>query len=119
MSNLTDFLNENDIKPEAVVAQSDAMESYSTEDRAKNVVRAGARRSKKSYEDASAPKVGKYGRGVTMRTVKEALSGAPVSRIGRKKITRAVNAILTTKKKDPVEPAALFGESTVRKGKTK
>lgn len=119
MSNLTDFLSSNDIAPEAVVAQSQAMERLSDEDRAKNVVRASARREKKSYDDANAPKVARLGRGVTSRTLGSALAGAPVSRVARKKITRAVNAILTTKKKDTVPSSALFGDVAARKGKKK
>ncbi len=119
MSTLTDFLSSNDITPEAVVSQSKAMERYSDADRAQNVARAAARREKKSYDDAQAPKTAKYGRGVTQRTMSTALAGEPVSRVNRKKITRAVNAILTTKKKDTVEAPALFGDVAARKGKKK
>ncbi|MEQ8278377.1 MAG: hypothetical protein RMA76_38395 [Deltaproteobacteria bacterium] len=119
MSNLTDFLSSNDITAEAVIVQSQGMEAYSDADRAKNTARAAARRAKKSYADAETPKVDKYGRGVTKRTMDIALAGSPVSRVARKKIHRAVNAILTTKKKDNVELSALFGDVGARTGKKK
>lgn len=119
MSNLADFLNEKGITPDALAAQSKAMEAYNTADRELLVKRAAARRAKKTYEEAEVPKVPKYGRGVTLRTLKDAMKGAPISKAGRKKITRAVNAILTKQKADPVELGQLFGDSPARKGKKK
>ncbi len=119
MSNLSDFLTENGISAEDVVAASKGLEGFSNADRQKNVERAAARRAKKSYEEAETPKLDKFGRGVTLRTVKEGLSGSPLPRIGRKKIVRAVNVVLKGKKKDATELPVLFGDVGARKGKSK
>jgi hypothetical protein len=119
MSMLSDFLNENGVKPEDVVARSQALEKLNTEDRALRNKRTAARREKKTYEETEAKKPGSLGRGVTMRTMKSALEGQPVTRISRKKIARAVNSLLKSAKKDEVEWRKLFQDSPSRKGKKK
>jgi hypothetical protein len=119
MSNLADFLNEKGITPDALAAQSKAMEAYNTNDRDLMVQRAAARRAKKTYQEAEVPKPAKFGRGVTLRTLNDALKGASITKAGRKKITRAVNAMLSSKKEDAVELSQLFADAPARKGKKK
>lgn len=117
MSNLSDFLKENGIAPEAVVQRSAALEKASFEDRAALTKREDARRNKKSYAEVEAAKPGTLGRGVSMRTLGEAMSGQPVPRTGRKKITRAVGSLLQSQKKDAVDFRVLFGDVGAKKGK--
>ena len=119
MSNLSEFLEENDITPESVVARSQALENRSIDERELGVKRAAARRDKKTYEELSLEKPTSLGRGVSLRTLREALEGQKIPRLGRRKITRAVNAILTSKSKDEIDFRALFADVGARKGKSK
>lgn len=119
MSNLSDFLNENNISAEQLVERSDALEHLSHADREKKVAREAARIAKKSYSDAGVEKPAGLGRGVSQRSLRDALAGTPVPRVARKKITRAVNSILVSQKKSEVEWRALFADVGARKGKSK
>lgn len=119
MSNLSEFLEENDIAPESVVARSQSLESRDTASRVLGVKRADARRAKKTYEELSLEKPAALGRGVSLRTLREAIEGRKIPRLGRRKITRAVNALLTAKSKDEVDFRVLFGDVGSRKGKSK
>ncbi len=119
MSNLSDFLQENEIEPEAVVDRSKVLETRDAAEREKSVKRAAARRAKKSYEELSIEKPQGLGRGVSMRTLRDALEGNKVPRLGRKKITRAVNSLLASQSKDEIDFRALFADVGSRKGKGK
>jgi hypothetical protein len=119
MSMLSDFLNENGVKPEDVVARSKALESLNTQDRALRTKREDARRLKKTYAETEATKPGSLGRGVTMRTMKTALAGGPITRLNRKKIARAVSSLMKSAKKDEIEWRKLFQDTPSRKGKKK
>jgi len=119
MSIFSDFLQENDLTAEQVVERSKALETLDMADRDKKVARATARRNKRSYADAGADKPNALGRGVSMRTVKLAVDGQPVTRTSRKKIVRAVSSLLQSQKKDAVEWRVLFNDVGARKGKSK
>jgi hypothetical protein len=119
MSNLSDFLNENKITADQVVERSAALEQLSLADREKKVAREVARVEKKSYTDAGIEKPAGLGRGVSHRSLRDALAGTPVPRTARKKITRAVNSLLVSQKKSEVEWRALFADVGARKGKSK
>jgi hypothetical protein len=94
MSQLSDFLNEYDLTPEQVIAESRAAERLDKAARDKYVQRADARRKKKPYDEVGAEKPGALRRGVSKRTMDLALAGQPITRINRKKITRAVHNLL-------------------------
>lgn len=115
MSQLSDFLNEYNITPEQVVAESKAAEGISQADRAKFVARADARREKKKYDEVNAEKPSSLGRGVTKRTLDIALAGQPITRINRKKITRAVENLL--KGENEVTVLKLFADVKSRNHK--
>lgn len=119
MSNLSDFLSENSITAEQVAERSKILETLDSKGRDAAVKRSDARRQKKSYDEADAPKPAGLGRGASLRTVKEALEGKPIPRAGRKKITRAVNSLLVSQGKSEVEFRALFADVGARKGKSK
>lgn len=94
MSQLSDFLSENNLTPEGVLAESRAAERIDQGDRAKYNARADARREKKSYEETKAEKPSSLRRGVSKRTLQLALDGQPITRVNRKKIARAVEKLL-------------------------
>lgn len=118
MSNLSEFLSENDLSPDVVAKRSRAMESHSRSDRDLLTERAAARRAKKSYEEAGVAKPNTMGRGVSVRTVNQALEGKTVTSSSRRKIVRAVNSLLVSQSKGEVEWRALFGDVGRRKGKS-
>jgi hypothetical protein len=110
MTMLSDFMNENGIKPEDVVNQSRAMEQRHVDDRAVNAKRAQARAAKKTYAELNLEKTKPLGRGVSALALNRAIAGTPQPRLVRKKIARAVNAVLVVKKKEPVEWRKLFAD---------
>ena len=118
MSNLSEFLTENDLTPEQVVSQSRVLEAFSRADREILNRRATARRAKKSYEEAGVDKPRAMGRGVSLRIVRLALEGKPLTSGSRRKIVRAVNSLLAAQSKGEVEGRALFGDVRRRKGKS-
>lgn len=114
---LSDFLKENGISAEEVTARSKALETLSSKDRAMRTKRITARRVKKPYAEAGAEKPKSLGRGVSARTLKAALEGQSIARLGRKKIARAVSSILRSKGQDEVEWRKLFMDVPSKKGK--
>ena len=119
MSQFSDFLQENGIKAEDVVATSAAIEKLTVADRDLLVKRRDARREKKSYAELELGKPSRSGRGVSPDTTRRATDGSPIPRTARKKLLRAVNARLASAKKDAVDAAALFGEVAAKTGKKK
>lgn len=118
MSNLSEFLTENGLTPEQIAERSRAVETLSRADRHLLVQRADARRAKKSYEEAGAEKPRPMGRGVSLRTVRQAMDGRPLTSSSRRKIVRAVNSLLLSQSKSEVEWRALFADVGTRKGKS-
>jgi hypothetical protein len=118
MSKLSDFLKENSLTAADVAKRSNAIEKFSVTERAQQVARSDARRNKKPYADVKAEKPAKYGVGVSERVVSLAVNGGKVTRISRKKITRAVASLLASKKKEAVDWRALFADVGSKKGKT-
>lgn len=115
MSNLGEFLNENSINPDELVARSAVIERLSSADRVLRVERAGARRkagSKKKespdYAELKLDKPSGSGRGVSKRIVGRAIAGEPITAKSRSKIARAVNDALASQKKDAVKAGQLF-----------
>ncbi|MFO0723636.1 MAG: hypothetical protein U1E65_07650 [Myxococcota bacterium] len=118
MSQLSDFLSENKISPEAVIKASAALETVSVEERTLNTARANARRLKKTYAELNLGKAKARGRGVTLDVLNRAMAGQPVPRLVRSKIVRAVNDRLVSAKKQPVDWRPLFADAKVKKGKS-
>lgn len=115
MSNLGEFLTENSINADEVVARSAAIERFTSADRELRVKRGDARgrgsnRKKETpnYAELKLDKPAATGRGVSLRIVTRAIEGHPVTAMSRAKIARAVNDALASKKKDAVKTAALF-----------
>lgn len=119
LSNLGDFLTENGLKADDVVARSRVIEAWSAEDRSLLVQRESARREKKKVLEVGLAKPKGLGRGVSLRAVEKAISGQKITPKGRQKIARAVNDALQSQKKDAVEWRVLFGDVGAQKGKKK
>lgn len=117
MSNLSEFLKQHGLSTEDVTLRSEALERPCAPTRKAFAKRRQARRDKKPYQDAGAEKPSKLGRGASGRTLKEALAGTPIPRLGRKKITRAVNSLLASAKKEAVEWRALFSDVKAKRRK--
>ena len=110
MSKLSDFLEKNKIDPRRVVAASKNIERLRDEDRevrlAQGKVKQGG-----DVPDAVkeiAAKGRRSGRPVTPPTLKKALEGKDISNKAKTRVTRAVNEVLKTKKKDEVSAQDLF-----------
>ena len=119
MTMLSDFLNEHAIKPEDLVAASRHLETPHITERALFAKRKEARVAKKTYAELSLDKPKPLGRALTRTALDKALRGETMPRLVRKKIARAVNSLLTTKKQETVEARKLFGDVKSRKGKKK
>jgi hypothetical protein len=109
MSNFSEFIQQNEITEEAVMAASYALEHHGQEDRDLKKQRETARREKKTYEELSIAKPSSSGRGISTSTVHRAMAGTKLTRMARGKLTRAVNACLAHQKKDSVDVLGLFG----------
>jgi hypothetical protein len=118
---LGDFLNEAGIKAEEVVAQSKAMEQRHIKDREVDAKRriSRAAKEKKPYAELKLDKPKGLGRGVSKLALDRAIAGTEMPRVVRKKIARAVNAVLQVKKKDPVDSRKLFNDVKSKKGAKK
>lgn len=119
MSNLSDFLKDNNMTPEAIVTTSHAVEKLSPDQRTLLVARTNARRAKKTYAELSLEKPKSRGRGVSAGNVARAMAGQKVPRLVRHKILRAVNATLLSQKKSEIDWRPLFGDVGSKKGKKK
>lgn len=116
MSMLSDFLKENQLTSEQLLTASKALETLKPEDRAGMVKRAGARRDKKTYAELQLAKPPALGRGFSGDVLARAIEGKPVPRLVRRKITRAVNQLLASAKKEAVDGRKLFNDARVKKG---
>lgn len=119
MSQFAEFIQEKGVEPARIVQQSRALETLTPEDRSRRSQRSVARRNKKSYADAEAPKPDRFGRGVSLRTVTNAMEGKPVTRMNRKKIARALDAMLSPQGSEPVDIQKLFADAPKKKPKKK
>lgn len=117
MSQFSDFIQEQGISADDLIATSSTLEKLNAKQRETLVAREGARRNKKTYEELGLNKPNSLGRGVSPDITQRAIAGTPIPRVARKKLVRAVNAKLAGKKADPIDGKALFGDVAVKKGK--
>jgi hypothetical protein len=107
MSKLSDYLTQQKIDPRRVIVASRDIEKMRREDRA---VRLAKKRVKGGDETAkeAAEKERRSGRAVSQPTLDRALTGGALSPAAKTRIVRAVNAVLTQKKKSEVALRDLF-----------
>ncbi|WP_257458521.1 hypothetical protein [Archangium lipolyticum] len=119
MGTFKQFLNDQQVKPEALVRLSSQLEARDEADRKLAKQRSDKRRDKenqtKPYAELGIGKP-KSGRGVSVQQVQAALEDKPLSPKVRGKLVRAVNAVLGKKGGQQVDFKALFGEVAARKG---
>lgn len=104
-SKFQQFLSDNKIDPRRVLVASDQIEKLRPEDRALRLARRQARKEEGGKKPEGKPR---SGRPVTTSLLNNALAGKAVTGPAKTRLLRAVNKILETKKKDPVELKALF-----------
>jgi hypothetical protein len=113
-SKFAEFLDKNKIDPRRVLVASRKLERLLPDDRA---IRLGKRRAKKggaaatpapAGEEAAAPKKPRSGRPVTPRALAAARGGKPVPGPAKTRLVRAVNYLLSQKKKDAIDLRTLF-----------
>lgn len=107
MSKLADYLKKQKIDPRRVLIASRHVEALRPEDRAVRLARVLARGGDEGAKEL-AQKPCRAGRPVTRPLLARSLKGETVSRGARKRLLRAVNAILTQKKKPEASVADLF-----------
>ena len=107
MSKLADYLKKQKIDPRRVLVASRRIEALRPEDRAVRLARDLARGGDESAKEL-AQKPCRAGRPVTQPLLDRSLRGDAISRGARKRLVRAVNALLAQKKKPEVAAADLF-----------
>ena len=103
------FLQDNKIDPRRLVVASHELEQLRPEDRKLKLAQRVAKKSgAKPAEGAEKPAKPRSGRAVTPRLVESVSVGKPVSGPAKTRLLRALNHVLTTKKKPAVELKAIF-----------
>lgn len=109
MSKLSDFLSKSKIDSRRLLAASKGIESFGREDRAIVLARRTAKSASATDAIKEVAKTKKRsGRPVGAPTLNAALRGEKISQPARQRITRAVNQVLTQKKRDAVTSKDLF-----------
>ena len=111
MTKLADFLKKQKIDARRVLAASHDIEALHYEDRvikqAKVVAKGGDEAAKEAVKETAAKKP-RSGRPVSSPTLDRAIKGGTVQGAAKTRILRAVNSVLTTKKKNEVTLRDLF-----------
>jgi hypothetical protein len=107
MSKLSDYLQQQKIDPRRLLVASKDLEQLRPEDRATRLAKKRLKGGDEAAKEA-AEKERRSGRPVSRPTLDRALSGGTVSPAAKSRIVRAVNAVLTQKKKGEVALRDLF-----------
>jgi hypothetical protein len=103
------FLQDNKIDPRRIIVASQELEKLRPEDRQLRLAkRAAKKKGDKPAEGAEKPAKPRSGRAVTDRLLTAVSVGKPVSGPQKTRLLRALNHVLTLKKKSAVELRALF-----------
>jgi hypothetical protein len=109
MSKLKDYLDKAKIDTRQLLARSKRIERLSREDRsirlAKKAVAGG--KPTDAHKELAAKKPSS-GRKLSRPTLDKALAGGKLTKAAKKRVTRAVNAVLAPKKKGEAKVADLF-----------
>jgi hypothetical protein len=108
-SKFAQFLTDNKIDPRRLRAASRELERLRPEDRQKRLARRTAKKAEtKPAEGAEKPGKPRSGRPATSRLLDAASAGKPVSGPAKTRLLRAVNQLLTQKKKSETDLKSLF-----------
>jgi hypothetical protein len=106
---LEQFLAKEKIDRRRIVVASRQIEKLGDEDRAIRLARRKVRSGKPTDADKeTAAKRSRSGKPVSIVTIEKALAGKPLTSHQKQRVTRAINRILTQKKKSEVTNADLF-----------
>ena len=108
MSKLGDFLKTHKLDARRVVLASRHLERRTTEDKLLVAKKAAIKAGKSEKDEAVTKQKPRSGRRVTQPALDRALAGESVSGPTKNRIVRAVNVVLTTKKKPEVGFRDLF-----------
>lgn len=108
MSKLGDYLKTNKIDTRRVLGASRSLEQRTSEDRQLIATKALMKAGKKEKDEATLAKKPASGRHVTAPMMDRALAGQAVPGPVKTRIVRAVNSLLTAKKKPEVKLHDLF-----------
>jgi hypothetical protein len=111
MTKLSDYLQTQKIDPRRILATSHELEASQPADRktrlAKKRAKSGDEKVKEAAKEAAAIKP-RSGKPLTRPTLDRALAGGTVSGAAKTRLLRALNALLTTKKKSEASLRDLF-----------
>jgi len=112
---IEDFLKEKKIDPRRILVASAEIERLQPEDRQIRLAKRAARKSEDpaKKKEGLAGKKPRSGRPVTIEAIHAAYAGKQISGPQKTRILRAVNHVLSQKKQDAIELAAIF-EPTAR-----
>ncbi|MCG3174883.1 MAG: hypothetical protein GMKNLPBB_03172 [Myxococcota bacterium] len=117
MGTFAEYLQSSGIKEHQILRVSKKLEQFTREDYNRRAARMKARADAKKYGEVNALKPEHSGRAVTEKSLKLALADEPIARKSRSKILKAVNELLKSKGKEPVNTRTLFGLAPVKKGR--
>jgi hypothetical protein len=109
MSKLKEYLDKEKIDTRKLLATSKRLEKMTPQDRKIRLARkkvAGGKPTDADKETAQMKR--RSGKKLTAPTLKKALAGQTLSKGAKKRVTRAVNAVLAQKKKGEAKLADLF-----------
>lgn len=107
-SKFSDFLSEHKIDPRRVLAASRRVERLRPEDRALRLARRQSRKASDGDKAKPAETKPRSGRPVTPKLLAAAQAGGAVPGPAKTRLVRAVNAVLGSKKQEPVDLRKLF-----------
>jgi len=102
------FLQDNKIDPRRIVVASQELERLRPEDRKVKLQKRAAKKAGTKPAEGEKPAERRSGRAVTPRLLQSVTEGKPVSGPAKTRLLRALNHVLTTKKKAVVELKAVF-----------
>jgi sRNA-binding protein len=107
-SKFAKFLADNKIDPRRVRTASRQLERLRPEDRAKRLARRKAKKSEAKPAEGEKPAKPRSGRPATSRLLDAASAGKPISGPAKTRLLRAVNHLLSQKKKSATDLKSLF-----------
>jgi hypothetical protein len=107
MSKLNDYLKKQNIDPRRVLIASHELEALRPEDRATKLAKTRLKGGDETAKEA-AEKKPRSGKPVTAPTLARALEGGTLSGPAKTRVLRAVNVVLTSKKKTEAGLRDLF-----------
>ena len=107
-SKFAEFLEKNKIDPRRVLSASRKLEVLQPKDRAARLKKRQAKKGEAAAAGEEKPKKPRSGRPVTRQALEAAKNGKAIAGPAKTRIVRAVNHVLSQKKKDAVELRALF-----------